>query len=607
MELWTDVDGVMSADPRMVPDARPIRRLRYDELMELSHFGAKVVHPPSVHPVRSAAIPLWIKSTFRPGGAGTLVTDELDAESADVASVSPIRGITSIHKVALARLEGDGMVGVPGVAMRLFGALARRGVSVILITQASSEHSICFAVAPTDQEAARQAVDAEFEIDRRAGDIDDLDLEEDVAIVAVVGAAMCRYPGIAGRLFSVLGERGINVRAIAQGSSELNISLVVQSDDESRAVRAVHEAFFEDFGRTGSLFLAGVGGVGDALLGQLGEVGGALRLEGVADSKRALLDSEGIRPTDARERLATSGGTVAAKALIEAAIESPSRCRVFVDCTASEHMGTDYERLLAAGVAVVTANKKPLAGKLAAFERLVSGPRARLYHEATVGAGLPVVRTLADLLATGDRLTRVEGVFSGTASYLAGELARGIPFSDAVRTARELGYTEPDPREDLAGEDVARKLLILLRLAGAVPAGKAPFSANVGFERSDLEIEPWIPAEPWRAMDPKEFLDRLGDLDQHFEARQAAAERSGSRLAYVGAWDGQAAISAGAALVEVGPKHPCFDLAPGENLIAFTTRRYAKMPLVVRGPGAGPEVTAAGVFADIRRAISERG
>jgi aspartokinase/homoserine dehydrogenase 1 len=569
--------------------------LRYDELMELSHFGAKVVHPPSVHPVRASGIPLWIKNTFHPDGTGTLVSDETNEAASES---GPVRGITSIDRVAMVRLEGDGMVGVTGVAMRLFGALARSGVSVILITQGSSEHSICFAIAPEDLEAARQSVEAEFEIDRRAGDIDELKVEDDVSVVAVVGAAMCQRPGIAGRLFSILGDHGINVRAIAQGSSELNISLVVKNEDQAAAVRAIHQAFFEQSVRSASLFLAGVGGVGGALLEQLANERSRtatpspwnLRLDGAANSKRALLDPSGIEPAGARVRLLSEGPANDPGELIEAALASPSPLPIFVDCTASDEMAEAHRRLLAGGVTVVTANKKPLAGGLDQFRELTD--RAGLYHEATVGAGLPVVRTLADLLATGDEVVRIEGVLSGTASFLCGELARGVPFSEALARAGELGYTEPDPREDLGGEDAARKLLILARMAGAE------------LERDDLDVEPWIDAEPWFTMDLTEFNHRLPELDSQMLSRQDAAAAASARLTYLASWD---ASSAGVSLFAIPPEHPCFDLTPGENLIAFHTRRYAKMPLVVRGPGAGPQVTAAGVFSDILRALTERG
>jgi aspartokinase/homoserine dehydrogenase 1 len=596
VELWTDVDGVMSADPRLVPEAKPIRRLRYDELMELSHFGAKVVYPPSVHPLRVREIPLWIRSTFEPEAPGTLVTEGGAAVSeAD----SPVRGITSIDHVVLGRLEGDGMVGVPGVAMRLFGALARSGVSVILISQASSEHSICFAVAPEDLEAARRAVDEEFRLDRRAGDIDELEVEDDVAIVAVVGAAMRERPGIAGRLFSVLGERGVNVRAIAQGSSELNISLVVKRPDRAPAVRAIHEVFFLGTGRAAQLYLAGAGNVGRALLGQIAacrqeverRTGWRLQLRGIARSTRWLADDEGIDPATAAERLAGEGSGQGAAAMIEQILaDRTSATRVFVDCTPSEPVCAAHPRLRSAGVDVVTANKRLLAGETSAYRRLMGSGPGRLYYEATVGAGLPVIRTLADQLATGDELSRLEGVLSGTVSFLMSELSRGELFSRAVRRARELGTTETDPREDLSGEDVARKLLILARLAGAT------------LERGDVEVEPLVAADPWMEMGLDEFWDRLPELDGELAGRVQSAAAAGNRLVYLASWDGQRAR---VALTPVAADHPCHDLGEAENLIAFHTRRYAKIPLVIRGRGGGPEVTAAGVLADVLRALAE--
>ncbi len=596
VELWTDVDGVMSADPRLVPEAEPIGRLRYDELMELSHFGAKVVYPPSVHPVRAAGIPLWIKNTFHPEAPGTLVTEKPGAVAE---TGSPVRGITSIDHVVMGRLEGDGMVGVPGVAMRLFGALARGGVSVILISQASSEHSICFAVAPEDLETARRAVDEEFRLDRRAGDIDELDVEDDVAVVAVVGAAMRELPGIAGRLFSVLGERGVNVRAIAQGSSELNISLVVKRPDKAAAVRAIHDAFFLGAGRGARLFLAGAGNVGRALLGQIAacrreveeRTGWRLEIHGVARSDRWLSDAEGIDPDAAAKRLAGEPVGRGALDMIEGILASGGLgARVFVDCTPSSAVSAEHARLLSAGVHVVTANKRLLAGEMSDYRRLMSAGPGRLYYEATVGAGLPVIRTLADQLATGDELMRAEGVLSGTVSFLMSELSRGEPFSRAVRRARELGTTETDPREDLAGEDVARKLLILARLAGAT------------LERADVEVEPLVPADPWMEMGLDEFWERLPELDDEFARRVESAAAAGDRLVYLASWDGR---QAGVALTPVGAGHPCHDLGEAENLIAFHTRRYAKIPLVIRGRGGGPRVTAAGVLADILRALSE--
>ena len=594
VELWTDVDGVMSADPRLVPGARGIPRLRYDELMEMSHFGAKVVHPPSVHPLRGTDAVLWIKNTFRPERPGTRVSNgELALEPDE----HPIRGISSIDRVTMARLEGDGMVGVPGVAMRLFRALADHGVSVILISQASSEHSICFCFAPEDRDAAVEAVDREFEVDRRAGNIEALAIEEEVAIVAVIGAAMRERPGIAGRLFSVLGRQGINVRAIAQGSSELNISLVVSRGDEAAAVRAIHQSFFEPAPAGARVFVAGVGGVGGALLEHLAARPPAARpplvLWGVANSSRSVIDPAGVAASAARERLSgegTEGGLpVLLDALTAGATPGDEERRIFVDCTAAEGMAAVYERLLGLGVDVVTANKKPLAGPMSDYRRLTGSRRGRLFAETTVGAGLPVLGTLVDLLASGDQLTSCRGVLSGTAGFLAAELNRGAALSAAVARAAELGYTEPDPRDDLRGFDVARKLLILARLAGAE------------LEWDDLEIEPVIPSDPWLGLEPAELTARLPELDDEFAARRDRALSGDRRLAYLASWDGERARIG---LAEVERGSPFFDLGAGENLIEFHTRRYADVPLVVRGPGAGPGVTAAGVLNDILRAAA---
>ncbi|HMB68344.1 MAG TPA: aspartate kinase, partial [bacterium] len=390
VEIWTDVDGVLSADPRIVHDAVKTERLRYDELMELSHFGAKVIYPPSVHPTRTRSIPLRIRNTFAPADAGTLVTAE-DAPGYTV------RGIASIPLVDLLRLEGDGMLGVPGIAGRLFGALARHGVSVILITQASSEHSICFAVAPEATERAALGVEEEFGAERRAGLIDELVIERDLAVVAVVGAGMREKTGVAGRLFGGLGSHGINVRAVAQGSSELNISLVVAAADERRTIRAIHDTFFVSGERTVDLFLAGVGRVGRSLLAQIEAQAPALlerervrlRLAGVAVSGGALLDETGLAPAEAEARVRSSADPVDLDAMTAAAGRDRGRDRVWIDCTAGTEVPARYDALLASGAAVVTANKLRLAASLEDWRRLTADRKARrLYHETTVGAAL---------------------------------------------------------------------------------------------------------------------------------------------------------------------------------------------------------------------------
>ncbi|MCA9751919.1 MAG: bifunctional aspartate kinase/homoserine dehydrogenase I, partial [Gemmatimonadetes bacterium] len=591
VELWTDVDGVLTADPRAVPAARALAALGYDELLELSHFGAKVVHPPSVHPTRRRGIPLLIKNTFHPEVPGTRVT--ADPPRGDE---TPIRGLASIRDVTLLRLEGDGMVGVPGIAARLFGALARHRVSVIMISQASSEHSICFAVAPDATEPARHAVEEEFAAERRAGLVDALVVERDLSVIAAVGEGMRERAGVAGRLFGVLGRRGVNVRAIAQGSSEINISLVVGGGDERRALNAVHDAFFGAGERQVRLYLAGPGGVGRALLAQVAareaelvkERGYRLIVAGLADSRGARMDPEGWPASEAVARLRETESREPLAELVAAAARDPQA--VFVDCSASAAVAATYPLLLAAGTPVVTANKLRPAGPLADWRALRATP-ARFRFETTVGAALPVVTTMSDLVATGDEISKVDGVLSGTLAYVFDEVANGRRFSGAVRKAHDLGYTEPDPREDLGGRDAGRKILILARLAGWE------------FEPADVSIEPVLPSGKWNEYSVEEFWKRLPDLDDAFELRQREAASRGERLVYLAS-----ATSAGASagLVSVPADHPAATLRGTDSLVAIRSRRYASAPLVVRGPGAGPELTASGVFADILRAVSER-
>jgi len=591
VELWTDVDGVLTADPRLVPQAESIPRLSYEELMELSHFGAKVVHAPSVHPVRARGLPLRIKNTFSPSAPGTLIT------TADAPSERPVRGVASISRVALLRLEGDGLVGTPGIAMRLFGALAREKVNVILISQASSEHSICFAVSSDEVRRASRSVEEEFALELRAGLVDPLVTEPDMAIVAAVGAGMRHRAGVAGRLFGVLGEQRINVRAIAQGSSELNISFVVAGSDAADAVRAVHDALVLPPRRRVEITVAGVGTVGRALLKQLGARQASLNarpdieliLTAVVDSRSALIAPQGLDPGAAVERLRIGGEPYDMQALVRS-LAAPSRARrLLVDCTASPAVAACYEELLAAGIHVVTPNKLRPAGPGAAWRRLQQAGPGHLYYEATVGAGLPVVGPLTALVATGDRIRSIEGVLSGTLGFLTSELAAGRPFSEAVLRARQAGLTEPDPREDLSGADAARKLLILARLAGRE------------LEIEDVHVEPMLPRQ-WYDLPLEEFWRRLPELDEGMAARQREAAANGGRLCYLARLGEH---EAHVALTTIPPGHPCAGLSGPDNLVAVMSDRYHTTPWVVRGPGAGPEVTAAGVFADVLRAAAE--
>lgn len=583
IELWTDVDGVLSADPRRVDGAFPLRRMRYAELMELSHFGAKVVYPPTVHPARAAGIPLVIKNTFAPDAPGTTVSDD------ESAGEHAVRGVTSIPRVALMRLEGDGMVGVPGVASRLFGALAARGVSVILISQASSEHSICFAVAPDDAAGARTAVDEAFALERQAGLVDPLVVEDGLSVVAVVGEGLRHRTGVAGQLFGVLGRAGVNIHAIAQGSSERNISLVVEADDEARAIRSVHSAFF-DHARVVRVAVAGVGRVGAALLDQIAsareslrERGGIdLRVTAIARRDRALVTSAGVPLEDWRGALdaASEGGAGLRETVVDGGAS------VLIDVTASNAVSAQYESLLRRGVAVVAANKRAFSDTSARWEALVAASRegAALRFETTVGAGLPVVGPLADLVASGDRVLAIDGVLSGTVNAVLDRVDRGARLSDAVRDAHAEGLTEPHPYEDLGGADVGRKLCILARLAGHV------------FEPEAVVVEPLLPGHGWADKDLEAFWRDLPSCDEHFAALRAAAAADGKRLRYVARVDGSGAR---VALEAVDPEHPAFAVVGADNVVAVTSERYRDSPWVVRGPGAGPEVTAAGVFADL--------
>ena len=515
------------------------------------------------------------------GRGGSDYTAALLGSALAAPSEKPVRGIASIHDVALLRLEGDGMLGVPGTARRLFEALARERINIILITQASSEHSICFAVAPDDVAKASRSVDEEFTLEQRAGLVDPLIIERNLSIVAAVGEGMRERRGIAGRLFSVLGSEGVNVRAIAQGSSELNISLVIARDDEEKSLNAIHEALLGERRRAVvHLFVLGTGGVGSELLSQIGAQNEALRAEGLelrlsglAASRTMRLSRQGL---DAKQgkRLLEDGS---ANDLDELArfIEATAGPRILVDVTASHEVPKLYERLLTQGVAIVTANKLPLAGPMKEFERLHRHPR--LYYETTAGAGLPVVRTLAGLVDTGDTIERIEGVFSGTLSYLFNRIREGIPPLSALQEARDKGYTEPDPREDLSGMDVVRKLLILARTAG------------IPIEPEEVSVESLV---------PEGEIERFGDAVA--DAQDRAPE--GATLCYLAKIEnGHASVG----LEAVEASHPAASLDATDNVFAITTARYRETPLVIRGSGAGPAVTASGVFADILQACAE--
>lgn len=589
IEIWTDVDGVLTADPRKVQKAFALERITYEEAMELSHFGAKVIYPPTLAPARELNIPIRIRNTFNPDTPGTLICTKRP-------SGRTITGISSIDEISLLRVQGTGMIGVAGVAMRLFSALARGEINVILITQASSEYTICFAVAPADAVGARDAIELEFAAERAAKLMDDVIVEDSLSIVSVIGEEMSNRPGIAGSIFSALGRNGINVIAIAQGSSELNISTVVRGSDVAKALNAIHDEFFEKKLKTLNLFIVGAGLIGKTLINQISNHAPDLakhhavevRVCGVANSRRMLIDRSGIAPSDCNDLLDSKGIGYKLEDFLDTLKKMNLPNCILVDCTASEALPDVYQSLLKDHINIVTPNKRIQAGAagrfLAAKETAKQSGTAFLY-ETSVGAGLPIIGTLNDLIRSGDEIIKIEAVLSGTLSFIFNSFCPGRRFSDVVREAKALGYTEPDPRDDLSGMDVMRKLLILAREAGA------------WLEPKDVVIESLVP-DSARGGSVDEFFERLGDFDAEYEKRAADLAMQGQKLCYIAAiTDGKAQVR----LTAIGSQHPFFGLSGSDNIVSFTTARYRDRPLVVKGPGAGAEVTAAGVFADIVR------
>ena len=589
IHIWTDVDGVLSADPRRVPDATVIDSLSYNEAMELAYFGAKVIHPQTMAPAVKDSIPIWIRNTFAPQKPGTLIC-------AHPASTLPVKGITSIERVALVNLEGTGMIGVPGTAHRLFGALREEGISVILISQGSSEHSICCAIPQEQAERAVAVTRRAFERELAEGHIQSVDVDPDLAILAVVGDGMAGTPGVAAKVFSALGTSGVNVRAIAQGASERNISVVVEGRSATRALRSVHAGLYLS-ATTLSVGVIGPGTVGRVFLEQLAAQSHRLReqfqldlrLRGVMASRRMLLGDPSIAPGEWRAGLESRGTAADLGAFVEHVRVDYLPHTVLVDCTASAAVAAHYADWLAAGIHVVTPNKQANSGALEYYRRLEQARRAGASHylyEATVGAGLPIVHTLRDLGQTGDEVTSIEGILSGTLAYLFNVYDGRTPFSQIVADARSRGYTEPDPRDDLSGTDVARKLIILGREMG------------LGLELADVKVESLVPAE-LRAGSIEDFMRELPRYDSMMRGHLDAARARGKVLRYIGRLTAAGAASVG--LTELPADHAFANIALTDNVVRFATRRYNQNPLIVQGPGAGPEVTAGGVFADLLR------
>ena len=589
IEIWTDVDGILSADPSAVPGAFVIERLSYEEAMELSYFGAKVLHSAAIAPAVARRIPLLIKNTLNPSAPGTLV-------SARAETSPPVaKGITSIDDMALLTLRGLGMVGVPGTAQRLFGSLASHDVSVTLISQASSEHTICFAIRNADRSVARAAIAHEFRYEFQHG-ATTLDEAPDHSIAAIVGEGMKGTPGVAGRVFEALGRNNVSIAAIAQGASERNISFVVPTASKVRALRAIHEAFFEPR-RKLMLVVVGVGNIGAALLRQIEQQrrylldrGFDVRVGALANSRGCLMNPEGIDLKHWRERLKASRRPLTPAQLARAVEAFEWTHAALVDCTASADVVDAYPDFVRAQLHIVTPNKQanvlPMK-RYQALTRLLLERHRHFLYEANVGAGLPIISTLKDLVASGDTVTRIEGIFSGTLSYLF-NAGPELPFSARVKSAHQLGYTEPDPREDLSGRDVARKLLVLARLTG------------LELELKDIAVEDLVPTPLRKGPRADRFFTDLARFDAGMAASHDRARKRGKVLRYVGVLSGG---RASAGLAEYPVDHPLALGRGSDNIIAFTSHRYARTPLVIQGPGAGADVTAMGVFSDLLKLL----
>ncbi len=595
LEIWTDVSGMFTANPQIVKQAKPIEKISYQEAMELSHFGAKVIYPPTIQPALDKKIPILIKNTMAPEDAGTLITEKTEKDS------TIVKGISHIDQISLLTLEGNGMVGVPGISKRLFGALAQNNVNVKFITQASSEHSICFAVDLGDAEISKKAVDQVFEYEILQHKINPVVVENDLAIIALVGDNMKSHQGISGKMFSSLGNNNVNIRAIAQGSTEKNISAVIAKKDVKKALNSLHAAFFENQVRQINLFIAGVGNVGSKLLDQISrqqnflreKLNIEMRVIALSNSKKMLFEEEGIDLKNWKEQLEAVQDAANLDVFFEKVDQLNLRNSVFVDNTANEKVTDQYEKYLKKSIAVVACNKIACSSAYPNYLKLKSLSReynAPFLFETNVGAGLPIIDNLQNMVNSGDEIQEIQAVLSGSLNFIFNNFDENNSFYEVVGKAGEAGYTEPDPRIDLSGVDVMRKILILVRESG------------VKMELSDIENVSFLPVSSQKAITVDDFMKTLISNADHFNTLRKKASEKGSKLKFVAEFNrGKAKVG----LKEIPAGHPFYNLDGKDNIVLFYTNRYTDQPLIIKGAGAGAEVTASGIFADIIRTINK--
>ncbi|MEC7173425.1 MAG: bifunctional aspartate kinase/homoserine dehydrogenase I [Bacteroidota bacterium] len=592
LEIWTDVSGIFTAHPKIVSQAKPIEKLSYYEAMELSHFGAKVIYPPTLQPIIEKNIPILIKNTFAPKDQGTLIDNTLDIENGEI-----VKGISHIDKVALINLEGSGMIGITGFSRRFFEALSDSNINVIMITQASSEHSICIAVKEEEVLEAKKAIDEKFAFEISNNKVAPAKIEKDMVNIAVVGEKMKDHQGISGKLFSTLGANNINIRAIAQGASERNISIIINKNNVSKAINTLHESFFEAQIKELNLFVTGVGNVGSKLLEQIEKQKEYLienlrlkiRVIALSNSKKMVLGENALELKDWKSKLKESQTNANRNLFFEHIKRLNLRNSIFVDNTASDVIASEYALYLNNNVGVVTCNKIAAADELNNYLNLKKISRkfgSPYLFETNVGAGLPIIDTLNNLIASGDQIIKIQAVLSGSLNFVFNNFKKGVSFHDVVFEAQQKGFTEPDPKIDLSGIDVARKILILARESG------------MRIELKEIENQSFLPKECLETRDNKSFFESLTKQSEHFEKMLENAEKQNAKMKYVAELkNGKAKV--GIQLIKEG--HDFYNLEGSDNIILFYTNRYKKQPLIVKGAGAGADVTASGIFADIIR------